>query len=97
MIDNYPPFGSASYETKPMPARSHGPCVLALANLAFSLCCPVLGFSLSLEMVADAGVSLDTDDGAPGFGVVFVLSLIDGCHLKPLLLVDRVRAAGWYW
>lgn len=42
---------------------------------------------MASEMLEDSRVALQADDGAPALAAVLVLSLVDGCHLKPHLFM----------
>jgi len=41
-------------------------------------------------MIANSWVTFDTDNGSPDLGAVFIFSLINRCHLKPLCLAFLV-------
>lgn len=58
--------------------------VSAELDLPLDLFGPILGFLLAIEVLTDCRVALQADNGAPALAAVFVLSLVDGCHLKPL-------------
>lgn len=47
---------------------------LALLDLSFGINGPIVGFLLSVEMIADSGVAFDADNCSPVTGPVLVLS-----------------------
>ena len=60
-------------------------------DLALDILSPIIGFLLTVEVIAGSRVSFDADDRSPYGGAVFIFSFVNRCHSSNVW----VLSLGW--